>query len=440
MTATLPDRPGEAGARRRSVRRMIARWRPSTWLATALALVLALVGTVIVVMRHQATTCPTPVAARALSDLNTFVRWLDVNDARGYVGEVGWPSGPDAQAWNQVASDWFDRADGAGLWVTIWAAGRWWPSSYRMAVYRLSGRAGTPPVAGPQASVAAAHFQVPGSLRGVALPSGSFGSGRDGPESYSNARPGRPDRDYYYEDGADYTSLAHLGVQLVRLAFTWERVQPRPDGPLASAEIRRIGSSVAQAHAAGLAVVLDLHNYGDYYVATGRGGHRRLVLGSPQLPTSALADLWGRLARTFRGTPGVLGYGLMNEPTGLAASVRSGTRVWERASQQAVDAIRRQHDSHTVLVSGYDGSSPGTWPQLQPRAWIVDPDHSVRYEAHQYFDATRSGGYSQSYVAETAAAQKAGYGRACAGSTTSGAAAPVQEATSAPVPDSRYLR
>jgi len=178
------------------------------------------------------------------------------------VGEVGWPSGPDAEEWNKVASAWFDRADAAHLWVTVWAAGRWWPASYRMAVYRLSGRPGVPPSSGPQAAVAAAHFAVPGALRGVALPSGSFGAGPDGPSSYSNSRPGRPDREYYYENGDDYRSLADRGVQVVRLSFTWERVQRSLDGPLDAAEIARLRTSVAAAHRAGLAVILDVTDAG----------------------------------------------------------------------------------------------------------------------------------------------------------------------------------
>lgn len=425
MTAGLREKPGWAQPGPGPLRRVVAHWRPVVGVLT----VLALAGTLTVVVRSLSAPCTTsPVADRAVSDLDVFVRWLDDNDARGYIGEVGWPSGRDSTAWNKVAAAWFDRADDADLWVSVWAAGRWWGASYPMAVYRLSGRSGVPPTAGPQAEVAAAHFRASTSPRGVALPSGSFGAGRDGRPWYSNTRPGLLGRDYYYENAADYESLARSGVQFVRLSLAWERVQPTPGGPLDEREIRRIESSVADAHAAGLAVVLDVHNYADYYVSSGSGRHRRLVLGSPELPTSSLADLWARLARAFRSTPGVLGYGLMNEPTDLAPTVPEGVQVWEDASQRAVDAIRQQGDSHTVLVSGYGGSSPGRWPDLQPRPWIVDPDHAIRYEAHQYFDGTRSGAYSSSYTAETAAAEQSGYGRqACSNpravSTPGGASA-----------------
>ena len=435
MTATDLERPRRTKARRLAVRRVVRCWR---WVVGA-TLAVALGVTVLVVVHHRAATCRSPVVDRALSDLDSFTSWLDDNHVRGYVGEVGWPSGPDAEEWNKVASAWFDRADAAHLWVTVWAAGRWWPASYRMAVYRLSGRPGVPPSSGPQAAVAAAHYAVPGALRGVALPSGSFGAGPDGPSSYSNSRPGRPDREYYYENGDDYRSLADRGVQVVRLSFTWERVQRSLDGPLDAAEIARLRTSVAAAHRAGLAVILDLHNYGDYYRTAGHRSHQRLVLGSPALPAASFADLWGRLARAFRDEPGVLGYGLMNEPSHLARSTHEGVRIWEDASQGAVEAIRLQHDSHLVLVSGYGGASPVTWAVLQPRAWIEDPDHAVRYEAHQYFDAARSGGYALSYADETAAAAASGFG-GCPAPTSSRAPARALGTSGVPASTVRILR
>jgi hypothetical protein len=360
---------------------------------------------------------PTPVEARAVADLDAFTGWLRENGARGYVGEVGWPAGKDAAAWNDVASAWFEHADAKQLWVTVWAAGRWWPASYRMAVFRLTGRQGSQPVPGPQAAVVRRHLEQPAALRGLALPSGAFGAGHDGPATYSNTSPGRLGRDYYYEDATDYRQIHRLGADLVRLSFTWERLQPVPGGPLDNRELGRLARSVRAAHAAGLETVLDLHNYGDYYVSDGLGGHRRLVLGTSELPIAVFVDVWRRISRAMQDLPGVLGYGLMNEPTALAPSDTEGADIWERASQQATTAIRSTGDHHTVMVSGYGGSSPGQWRRLHPRAWVKDPDNAVRYEIHQYFDAARSGAYPMTFRQETGAALRAGYGgAACASS------------------------
>ncbi|MDX6299911.1 MAG: endoglucanase, partial [Nocardioidaceae bacterium] len=179
--------------------------------AVTAALCVAAGVTTYVVRSAAGPSCGTaPVAARALSDLRGYVQWLRDNHARGYVGEVGWPSGADAAQWRSVAQQWYDEADRAGLWVTAWAAGRWWPRSYRMAVYRLDGRR-TPATAGPQAAVVQAHAEAGGALRGVDLPSGAFGSGPESPSWYSNARPGRYGTDYYYDGRGDLDQVAATG-------------------------------------------------------------------------------------------------------------------------------------------------------------------------------------------------------------------------------------
>jgi len=152
-----------------------------------------------------------------------------------------------------------------------------------------------------------------------------------------------------------------------------------------------------------------------------------------------LAEIARQPAFVVAVIAGALGYGLMNEPSHLARSTHEGVRIWEDASQGAVEAIRLQHDSHLVLVSGYGGASPVTWAVLQPRAWIEDPDHAVRYEAHQYFDAARSGGYALSYADETAAAAASGFG-GCPAPTSSRAPARALGTSGVPASTVRILR
>jgi aryl-phospho-beta-D-glucosidase BglC (GH1 family) len=190
-------------------------------------------------------------------------------------------------------------------------------------------------------------------------------------------------------------------VRLIRLAVNWERLQPVPFGPLSVGEVERVGRALDRAGAAGLSVVLDLHGYGDYAAGGGVDGQvRRLTLGSPQLPTTALADVWHRLATTFAHRPMVVAYGLLNEPTRLAAAGRAGARLWERASQQAVDAIRSTGSDTAVTVSGYLPMGPPAWGEMHPRAWIRDPLGRFAYESHAYFDGDGSGHYWSSYADE----------------------------------------
>jgi endoglucanase len=160
-------------------------------------------------------------------------------------------------------------------------------------------------------------------------------------------------------------------------------------------------------------VILDLHNYGSYWLH--RGDHAvPLRLGTAALPVTALADFWRRMAVAFRGTSGVTGYGLMNEPRDLSPVERTGAAVWEDASQRTVEAIRGTGDRRLITVAGYGGSAPGDWPARHPRAWIHDPARAVRYEAHQYFDTDGSGHYDLPYARERAAAAATRAAPSCA--------------------------
>ena len=385
-----------------------------------LGVLLGLAAGVWAVLEHDGAEAPpcvdSPVAARALADLRQYTDWLQRNHARGYVGEVGWPGGRDSAQWNDVASTWYDGADLAGLWVTAWAAGRWWPRSYPLTIYRLRGEH-APPVLGAQAAVVQRHREVATALRGMDLPSGAFAAGPEGPRWYSNARVGTYGKDYYYDDEADFKQLAAAGARIVRLSVTWERLQPRLRKPLDSRELGRLGRALDAARAAGVGVVLDLHNYGDYLTAAPGRASRRLTLGSAKLPDSDLVDFWRRMSLALREDTSVVGLGLMNEPTQLASSTSTGVRRWETASQRVVDALRAAGDQHTLFVSGYGGASPSNWRSYHPRAWIRDPLEQIRYEAHQYFDADRTGHYSRSFSEETTRARQAGFTIACHSST-----------------------
>ncbi|MGC9665868.1 glycoside hydrolase family 5 protein [Planosporangium sp. 12N6] len=345
--------------------------------------------------------------AKAVAGLANFAGWLRRNGATGFIGEVGWPSNRDSDRWNALADTWYTAADRIGLPVTAWAAGSW-PADYPMAIYRsdswssdgsdgLSSRADVP---GPQAAVVERHPSTDRYPRGVTLAAGSFAAA-DVNTAYGGGNPGRYGTDYEYESRSTYADLADHGVHLVRLAVTWERLQPVPFGPLSRAELARVRTALDHAHRAHLTVVVDLHGYGEFAVGGGtRGPVHHLLLGSRQLPTTALADFWTRMSRATADAPAVVAYGLLNEPTHLAADGRAGALIWERAAQQAVDAIRDTGSDAAVTVSGYLPMGPGAWGQMHPRAWIDDPLHRVAYESHAYFDSDGSGHYDAGYAEE----------------------------------------
>ena len=344
--------------------------------------------------------------AKAIAGLANFADWLQRNRTTGFIGEVGWPSNLDSRQWNELADIWYEAADSIGLPVTAWAAGSW-PAEYPMAVYRPRSRESDVDTPGPQAAVVERHLSTAGDLRGVALAAGSFAAS-DTNFGFASGNPGLYGRDYTYETAGSYTYLAARGVRLIRLAVNWERLQPKPFGPLSASEVARVRLALERAGRARLTVVLDLHGYGDFAAGGVGGGQiRRLTLGSPQLPTTALADFWRRYVRAVANQPAVVAYGLLNEPTRLASTGRAGALIWERAAQQSVNAIRRAGSEVPVTVSGYMPMGPLAWGQMHPRAWIHDPLDRVAYESHAYFDSDGSGHYWASYADELRLAEQA---------------------------------
>jgi hypothetical protein len=333
---------------------------------------------------------------RAVADLAQFTRWLRSGGGatQGFIGEVGWPGNPSAGGdarWNEVARAWYRAADRAGLTVAAWAAGDFWSTSYKLLVY-----AGASP--SPQAAVVEA--QTNPALRGVNLAGAEFATPVDESQSsFSNVHPGRYGVDYTYPSQATLDGLAARGVGFVRLPVRWERLQPALAAPLDPTEAGHLVEALGRARDAGLGVVVDMHNYGAYYLAaTASGPGIRRPIGSREVPVAAFADLWRRLSKLLRGNPAVMGYGLMNEPYGM-----DGAGAWEAASRAAVAAVRATGDGTRIFVQSYDWGGTRQFAREHPRGpWIRDAE--VWYEAHQYFDADRSARYATSFDEEAALA------------------------------------
>jgi hypothetical protein len=355
-----------------------------------------------------ATSRPDPLQLRARSDLAAFTSWLSRagKGDRGFIGEVGWPGNSGAEGdhrWNELARAWYRQADAAGLWVSAWAAGDFWASSYKLLTY-------APSAASPNAQALVIEGQREPRLRGLNVAGAEFATPVDEQTArFSNANAGTYGRDYIYPSARTLGYLADRGITFVRLPVRWERLQPSLAGPLDADETRRLVAAVDAARAHGLRVVVDVHNYGAYYLhaPAERAGVRRPI-GSTEVPIRHFADLWSRIARLFADEPTVLGYGLMNEPVGMRNAA-----AWEAASRAAVRAIRAAGSAQRILVQSYFWGGVRQFSMHHPGGpWISDAN--TWYEAHQYFDHDRSARYRGSYDEEVARAAAQGYGVAAA--------------------------
>lgn len=181
---------------------------------------------------------------------------------------------------------------------------------------------------------------------------------------------------YPTHDEIDY--YIDKGLNVIRIAFLWDRLQPTPSGELSATQMALLDDVVNYATSRGVKVILDAHNRGSAYGST---------IGSPELPISAFADFWGRMAQHYAGNENIM-YGLMGEP------IMSAT-TWLAAANAAIAAIRAQGVTETVLVPGVDWDSALGWVVTENATVIgkgvVDPANNYIFEVHQYLDGDGGG-------------------------------------------------
>ncbi|MDN5925413.1 MAG: glycoside hydrolase family 5 protein [Xanthomonadales bacterium] len=222
----------------------------------------------------------------------------------------------------------------------------------------------------PYASAGQQHATL--RLEGVNLSGAAFGGNI----------PGSYGTDYIWPNADELAYFHAKGMNVVRVPFRWERLQPTLNGPLNSAELARMQSFVSAADALGMRSILDPHNYARY---------NGQVIGSGSVSNAAFADFWSRLATVFRNDPHVI-FGLMNEPHDMPTS------DWLNAANAAIAAIRAAGASQLVLVPGNAWTGAYSWEQTWYGAanasvmdGVVDPGNHYAYELHQYLDSDYSG-------------------------------------------------
>jgi endoglucanase len=211
------------------------------------------------------------------------------------------------------------------------------------------------------------------SLAGINIAGADFGG---------NKLPGIFNRDYFYPDPSSIDYYVAKHVNIIRLPVLWERLQHRLGDDLNAEEIRRIDSIVGYTTSKGVKLIIDIHNYAKYF---------GIVIGTANLPVTALGDLWRQLALRYKNNNLVV-FGLMNEPTKLR------TEVWLEAANDAVAKIRQTGASNLILVPGNGWSSARDWtsakygtPNSQVMSNIIDPNNNFAFDVHQYIDRDFTG-------------------------------------------------
>jgi endoglucanase len=222
---------------------------------------------------------------------------------------------------------------------------------------------------------------VPFSTPLVVTPPGTLqyvGVNLSGLEFGGPALPGVLNTDYVEPTHGEIDYYASKGMNIIRLPFDWERLQPVQGGAFDPTYLAMLKDLVAYAGTKGVTVDLDVHNYG-----LGYGN----LIGSAGTPNSSFDNLWSRLATDFKASPNVI-FGLMNEPNQQTAA------TWLNSANGAIAAIRATGATQEILVPGTHVTGGVSWTTTDNASvmtGVVDPDNNYAIEIHQYLDADGSG-------------------------------------------------
>jgi endoglucanase len=223
-----------------------------------------------------------------------------------------------------------------------------------------------------------------------------YGVNLSGLEFGQGNYPGTLGSTYYVPTAAELNYYAGKGLKLIRLPFSWERVQPTLGGALDPTYLGLINSVVLAAATSNISIILDVHNYCRYPVNSSQGGPIINTSGGPTI--AQFGNLWRQLAQYFANQTAVWGYDLMNEPHDLGTAIDGTTNHWFPIAQAAIDSIRKVDTKHVIIVEGEGWSSGLDWVTNNSitgnnLAALVDPNKKLVFEAHQYFDVNHSGTY-----------------------------------------------
>jgi endoglucanase len=210
-----------------------------------------------------------------------------------------------------------------------------------------------------------------------------------GAEFGETALPGKLGTNYIFPTVQELDYYKQKGMNLVRVPFFWERMQPgllSKNGADAAVDrsfdpvyVAQMESFLSAADARGIKVVLDAQQFGRF---------KGQIIGASNITTVDFKQFWGAMAQKFGQHACIYGYDLSNEPHD------EDTKTWQKAAQAGLDGIRAAGDRHAVIVEGNNWASSADWNKYNSDLWVQDPANNVIYSAHSYWDANHSGRYN----------------------------------------------
>ncbi len=206
-----------------------------------------------------------------------------------------------------------------------------------------------------------------------------------GAEFAKETVPGTVDVNYIWPKNQSVSYYHSKGMNICRLPFLWERIQPALGGALDATYAGELDRLVTACTAGGRRAIIDVHNYMRRYV-----GGTPFIVGETTTVTSAhFSDLWTRLANRYKNNSGVV-FCLMNEPHD------QDMNILVNALNGAIAAIRATGASNMIHVCGNHYSGAHSWTTTGPTNAvamlnIVDSGNNFAFDMHQYLDVDSAG-------------------------------------------------
>ncbi|MCP4608612.1 MAG: cellulase family glycosylhydrolase [Planctomycetes bacterium] len=189
------------------------------------------------------------------------------------------------------------------------------------------------------------------------------------------------------------------GIKLVRLNIQWEWLQQSLFGELNPVYLGWVNEALDRLNSKGYKVLIDVRcvQFGDlptgyFDCATDQWNE----FGSNEVPISALADLWRKLAHEWRNRSEIWGYGLLNEPYHLPLheNLQTKTQEWFDCSQICIDSIRSEDINTTIVIPGYGLSTTEFWIDRGNDILknLIDPSDNLVFEGHMYMEYAQESG------------------------------------------------
>jgi endoglucanase len=228
-----------------------------------------------------------------------------------------------------------------------------------------------------------------------------------------------PNTDYAVHSTSIVDYLATKNVNVIRLLFSWERMQSTLGGPIPAStsgnyktyydDFKRIVDYATNVK--GMTVIMEPWQQGPNG-DTGGPSYRGSRVGGGVVTDAHFADFWSKMAAPYASNPRA-SIGLVNEPNSMS------TMTWFSTAQAAVTAIRATGFGGDILVpgngwtgagdwtsAGYDASTPqrsnayGWLNARGPGLPLLDPLGRLVVGVHSYADPN-AGGATTAVVSST---------------------------------------